>query len=157
LPKNLSDTIKKYESLNDYNAPAYLAATDSFYARHLTVKQWPRTPVSTCEGVPVFNNQVYTYMWGPTEFTATGTLKNFDRVNRLQEVKQPVLLIAGRHDEARPETMYKFQKLMPKASVVIIENAGHLIMMDQPVAYTTALRKFLHALETKKAAHNSKR
>jgi proline iminopeptidase len=149
LPKNLRDTIKKYEDLKEYNAPAYLAASDSFYARHVSVKQWPPAPVPGCDSVPQLNDQPYHYMWGPTEFTATGTLIKFDRVNRLKEIKQPVLLIAGRNDEARPETMYEFQRLMPKATVVIIENSGHLIMIDQPVAYTTALRNYLHELEAK--------
>ncbi|MEJ0057298.1 MAG: hypothetical protein WDN75_17555 [Bacteroidota bacterium] len=41
-------------------------------------------------------------MWGSTEFNAIGN-KNFDRVNRLHELKLPVLFIAGRYDEARPE------------------------------------------------------
>jgi len=149
LPQNLQDTIHKFEGLKNYYAPSYLAATDSFYARFLSVKQWPESAPSTCDGALGFNDQVYNYMWGPTEFNATGTLKNFDRTNRLHEIKQPVLFIAGRFDEARPETMYKFQKLVPKSKVVIIENAGHLKIIDQPVLFTNAIRSFLNFAEVK--------
>jgi len=147
LPQNIQDTIQKYEKLKDYTAPSYLAATDSFYARFLSVKQWPRTPSEDCEGVPGSNDQVYNYMWGPTEFTATGTLIDFDRTDRLHEIRQPILFIGGRHDEARPETLYEFQKLVPHAQVKIIEDAGHAILYDQPLAYTEAIRKFLIGAE----------
>ncbi len=147
LPQNLQDTIDKYETLKDYQAPQYAAATDSFYARFMSVKQWPPAPSLTCEGVSGFNNAVYNYMWGPTEFHAPGTLKNFDRTGDMHHIKQPVLFIAGRYDEVRPETIYKFQKLVPKSKAVIIENAGHSKIIDQPVKFTTAIREFLNAVE----------
>jgi proline iminopeptidase len=149
LPKNIQDTIQKYEDLKEYNAPSFLAATDSFYARFLSIKQWPEVPPSTCDSILGFNSQVYNYMWGPTEFTATGTLKNFDRTSRLHELKLPVLFVAGRYDEARPETMYEFQKHVPKSKVVIIEGAGHLKIIDQPVQFTGTISKFLNFAESK--------
>ena len=149
LPQNTQDTIKKYERLKEYNAPSYLAATDSFYAKFMSVKAWPNIPPSTCDNVLGFNEKVYNYMWGATEFNATGTLRNFDRTNRLHELKQPVLFIAGRFDEARPETMYKFQKLVPKSKVIIIENAAHHKIIDQPVMFTNAIRSFLNSVPTK--------
>jgi len=147
LPQNIQDTIYKYESLKDYKSPSYIKATSYFYSRFLSVKRWPIVPPSICEGSLGFNEQPYNYMWGPTEFNATGTLKNFDRTNRLHEIKQPVLFIAGQFDEARPETMYSFQKLVPDSKVVIIENAGHKKAIDQPMLYTNALREFLNAVE----------
>ncbi len=149
LPRNLQDTIKKYEALKDYASPQYMAATDSFYARFMSVKKWPPTPASTCEGVSGFNNAVYNYMWGPTEFSAPGTLKNFDRTADLHSIQEPVLFIAGRYDEVRPATIYQFQKLVPKSKAVIIEDAGHSKIIDQPEKFTSALRSFLKEVEGK--------
>lgn len=150
LPVNLQDTIKKYETLKQYKAPAYLAATDSFYARFMSVKEWPEIIPSTCDGVMGFNEQVYNYMWGPTEFTATGTLKDFDRTAGLPRIKEPIAFMAGRYDETRLETIYGFQKLAPKSKVYIIENAGHLKIVDQPIQFTKAISSFLHSVETRK-------
>jgi proline iminopeptidase len=147
LPQNIQDTIYKYERLKEYKSPSYIEATNYFYSRYLSVKRWPIIAPSGCEGALGFNEQPYNYMWGPTEFNATGTLKNFDRTNRLHEIKQPVLFIAGQYDEARPETMYSFQKLVPGSKVVIIDNAGHKKAIDQPVLYTNALREFLNEVE----------
>jgi proline iminopeptidase len=43
---------------------------------------------------------VYEYIWGPSEFTVTGSLKNYDRTARLQEIAIPTLFTCGRYDEA---------------------------------------------------------
>ena len=149
LPVNLQDTIKKYETLKDYYAPAYLAATDSFYCRFLSIRQWPEIPPPECDGVLGFNEDIYNYMWGPTEFNATGSLKNFDRTADLHKINQPILFLAGRYDEARPETMYKFQELVPNSKVVIIENSGHACIIDQPEQTVKEIRNFLHSVELK--------
>ena len=146
LPANIQDTITKYETLKNYSAPAYLAATDSFYARHLIRKQWPYKS-DACMNVGSSNDTIYKYMWGPTEFKATGTLLNFDRTADLDEIKEPILFVTGEYDEARPETMYRYQKLAKHAVVEIIDNAGHATMVDQPEKLAQVINKFLKSVE----------
>jgi proline iminopeptidase len=149
LPKNIQDTIQKYEELKDYSSSSYIKATHNFYNRFLSVKGYPLISPPECDGSLGFNVHPYNYMWGPTEFNATGTLKTFDRTSRLHELKQPVLFIAGQYDEARPETMYRYQKMVPNSKVIIIENSGHKKAIDQPVLYTNELRKFFKSVEIK--------
>lgn len=146
LPTSVKDTINKYEALKKYSASAYIAATDSFYARHLIRKQWPYKSAA-CENVGRFNEAVYNYMWGPTEFNATGTLLNFDRTSDLDKIKEPILFVCGEYDEARPETMYKYQKLSKNASVEIISNAAHMTMIDQPERLIQVINRFLKSVE----------
>lgn len=147
MPSNLQDTIKKYELLKQYDNPEYRIATDSFYKRHLTRKRGPRKKIAECETADGFNSDIYNYMWGPTEFTATGTLKDFDRTSDLKNINIPILFIAGEYDEARPETMYKFQKMTKNAGVEIIENAAHATASDNPEKVTEILRDFLNSTE----------
>lgn len=147
LSQPVQDTIQKYEHLKMYDHKAYIAATDSFNIQYLSRKPGLRIPVPDCESSGKFNAEVYRYMWGPTEFNATGTLKSFDRTDRLQEIKEPVLFITGRFDEARPETIYEFQKEIPGSKVEIIENSGHNKVRDNPVAYLAAIRRFLNEAE----------
>jgi len=150
LPMSIQDTISKYDALKNYIAPEYLAATDSFYARHLSRKHWPINPNIECENVPGFNDQIYEYMWGLTEFNITGTLKDFDRSVDLDKITEPILFMAGEFDEARPETMYRYQKLSRNASVEIIENAGHKTMIDQPEKVYEAVSRFFNKVENNK-------
>lgn len=147
MPVELQDTIRKYETLKNYKAPEYLAAVDSFYTRHLSRKSWPYIPNVECENVPGFNEQVYNYMWGPTEFTATGTLIDFDRTADLDEIKEPILFVTGEYDEARPETMYKYQRKSKNATVKIIDDAAHMTMIDQPEKMAEAVGSFLRIIE----------
>jgi proline iminopeptidase len=142
MPKALRDTIRKYERLKDYKAAPYLSATDSFYARYLYRKGDP-----LCVTGGPGNDSVYNYMWGPTEFTATGTLKNYDRTKDLEALNLPVLFIAGQYDEARPETMKKFQAKVKGSKLVIIPDSGHGMPGDQPTLFTGALRSFLSSSE----------
>ena len=148
LPTSVKDTIYKYEKLKNYSAPAYIAATDSFYARHLVRKQWPYKSAS-CENTGSANDTIYNYMWGPTEFNATGTLVNFDRTADLDKIKEPILFVTGEYDEARPETMFKYQKLSKHAVVEIIENAAHATHIDQPEKLTQVIKNFLKSVESK--------
>ena len=143
LSQPVQDTIQKYESLKFYDHKSYIAATDSFNIQYLSRKPGPRIAVPDCEGAGKSNSQIYRYMWGPTEFNATGTLKSFERTERLHEIKEPVLFITGRFDEARPETMYEFQKEIPGSKVEIIENSGHNKVRDNPADYLNEIRKFL--------------
>lgn len=147
LPQAIRDTIYKYEMLKDYSAPAYLAAADSFYARHMVRKHpWPYEP-EACKNSGGFNVDIYNYMWGPSEFTATGTLLNFDRTAYLDKIDVPILFMAGEYDEARPETMFKYQKLCKNASVEIIDDAAHNIAVDQPERVAEVIGKFLKNVE----------
>jgi proline iminopeptidase len=147
LPVSIQDTIAKYESLKNYIHPQYLAATDSFNLRHLSLKGYPNVPDNKCDNEPGFNSQVYNYMWGPTEFNITGTLKDFDRTADLDKITEPILFMTGEYDEARPESMYKFQKLSNNASVEIIDDAAHMTMIDQPEKVEKAIGRFLKNVE----------
>lgn len=146
LPAHIRDTLYKYEALKEYSSPAYRAATDSFYARHLVRKEWPYNSVA-CENAGSSNDSIYNYMWGPTEFTATGTLLHFDRTGELGEIDAPILFVAGQYDEARPETMFRYQKLARNARVEIIPDAAHATMVDQPGKVSEVIGSFLKQVE----------
>ena len=147
LPESIRDTITKYESLQMYTAQPYLAATDSFYARHLSRTGYPNVSIPPCDEQPGFNSEIYNYMWGPTEFNVTGTLKDFDRTPDLHKIEEPILFMTGEFDEARPESMYKFQKMCKDATVEIIEGAAHMTFIDQPEEVERAVTRFLNQVE----------
>lgn len=146
LPEDVQAALTAGEESGDYDSPEYQAATDAFYARFLRRSGWPRPPRALCEGRSG-NSEVYNYMWGPTEFTSTGTLRDFDRTGDLHRLDLPVMFIAGRYDEARPETMFDFHRLVPGSVVQIIENAGHAVMDDRSAEYNSAVSYFLGSIE----------
>lgn len=50
----------------------------------------------------------------------------------LGEIEEPVLFVTGQYDEARPQTMFKYQNLSKNEYVEIIDDVANMIMIDQP-------------------------
>lgn len=149
LSQATQDSIQKYEILKDYNAPAYLAATDTFYANYMSRTQGTNKGLKyNCNDVPPFNVNIYEYMWGPTEFTANGTLKDFDRIDQLPLLKLPVLFIAGEYDEVLPETISMFQSKVSDSKAVIVPSAGHAKTRDNPEFFIRAVSHFILEVES---------
>ena len=88
-------------------------------------------------------------MWGPSEFEATGNLKDYDHTNILGNIKIPVLLTCGEYDEARPNTVRYFQSLISGSKLIVIKNSGHETMQDNPADNNEAISDFLNRLENK--------
>ena len=70
-----------------------------------------------------------------------------DALDRLHEIDVPVLFMTGQFDEARPETVAGFQKLIPGSQFTVIEDAGHATLSKHPEKYRTILENFLESVE----------
>ncbi|MCU0647302.1 MAG: proline iminopeptidase-family hydrolase [Gemmatimonadaceae bacterium] len=147
LPASVRAALDRNEAAGTYDTPEYKAATDSFYARH--VRRLPVAPVAACANV-TGNNAIYRQMWGPTEFTSTGSLKTWDREAWLPKLALPVLFVAGQYDEARPETLELFRRTMPDARLVVIPGAAHAALGEKPTEYVAAVRGFLREVERRR-------
>ena len=126
--------------------------SDTIWELPASYKEGMRVPariIATEKLVREMDEAVYQQMWGPSEFHATGNLKEFDRVSRLSEIHEPVLFIVGRFDEARVQTVTDFQTLIPGSKLEVVEGAGHMAMVDEPERYTQALRDFLQQVDAK--------
>ena len=104
--------------------------------------------IEECQLRPQGNSNLYEYMWGPSEFVSTGTLRNYDRISDLPRLDLPVLFLVGEFDEARPETMREFMELVPGSSLTVIPDAGHVSNVDQPAAFNAAVNDFLRVVES---------
>lgn len=145
LPEDVQLTLARHEEAGSTDSDEYAEATAVFYERHVYGGKRMTRPAA-CDGSPN-SDVIYEYMWGPTEFYATGTLQDFDVTNRLHEIDVPVLFMAGEYDEARPERMREFQKLVPGSELYIIKDAAHASLSRQPEEYRRVLENFLDAAE----------
>ncbi len=145
LPDSIQETIKISVESNSFDSPEYGKAIDVFSRKYIARKlPWDANMDSTFTGV---NRVVYNYMWGPSEFNATGTLLNFERTDQLANIKIPTLYVCGEFDEARPSTLKYFKSLTPGSKIAIIENAAHITMHDNPERNNEVIRSFLKELE----------
>jgi 3-oxoadipate enol-lactonase len=65
---------------------------------------------------------------------------------RLKEIKCPVLVICGEQDPGTPPAMAReIHENAPGSRLVMIPQAAHLANLEQPAAFTKAMRDFLAA------------
>ncbi len=145
LPQAMQDTIRDCEARGDFASPAYQEAMMEFYRRHLCrMDPWPDCLFQTMDEMGL---EVYNYMWGPSEFTVTGTLKDADISGQLHLIDIPCLITCGLYDEARPETMAIFQGLIPDARLEVFNQSAHQHHIEEADAYHSVLRSFLKTSE----------
>ena len=144
LPEAVQASLAEHELAGTTDSAAYRQASDVFYERY--VRRGEAVERADCKDAPG-NAVIYNYMWGPTEFRATGTLVEFDLTDRLHEIDVPVLFITGEFDEARPATVARFQQRVPGAQFIVIKGVAHASLSRAPDVYRQALEKFLDWVE----------
>ena len=145
LPDSLQKVIRKYEDLKEFHSTEYQEAMMVYYKKHIAIKlPWSADIDST---FTYLGESVYTFMNGPSEFTFTGTMQHYDATNRLQNIKIPSMFVCGEYDEARPETTEYYSSLVPNSKFVVIENAAHMTMQDNPEQDIKEIRNFINDIE----------
>ncbi len=71
----------------------------------------------------------------------------FDVMARLGEIRAPTLVICGKQDRMTPVKYSEFLVTkIPSAQLVLVDNAGHSVMIEQPEAVNRALFDFVKKL-----------
>ncbi len=144
MPAAVRQVVAEAEAKGDYESPAYQEAVMAFYRKHLCLLDpWPEAVQRTFAkmGMPV-----YLSMFGPSEFTATGSLKDADLVGRLGEITVPALFTCGSQDEATPATT----RLYHGAELAVFADTSHQHHLEKLDEYLAAVRSFLARAEAKK-------
>ena len=141
LPAKYRNAIYKYEKLQKFTHKDYIAANTEFSKRH--VRQIP----ALFDNPPkrIFGKHVYEAMWGPTEFTVLGSLKDWSVEKDLHRINVPTLLINGENDEATP-AMQRFMKARIKNSeYYCIKGAAHSAPAEAPLEWMNATESWLNS------------
>ncbi|MGE4552660.1 MAG: proline iminopeptidase-family hydrolase [Desulfovibrionaceae bacterium] len=145
LPAPLQAAVQQAEASGDFGGEAYQRAMDEYYRRHVCrLAPWPD---GVQQAFAHMNAEMYGLMWGPSEFTVTGRLKDFDLTDRLGGITVPTLLTCGEFDEATPESMRHFAARIPGAKVVVFKGGSHMHHLEQPRLYKHVIEDFLEQVE----------
>ncbi len=145
LPPSAQRAIKDSKESGEYGGQEYQDALNLFYMHNVCrLYPWPR---SLNRSMQSFGMQVYEYMWGPSELSLTGTLKDFERVDRLKELALPALFTCGRFDQATPASTAFYQSQLAGSELVVFENAAHEHHLEKKEEYLRTLRAFLSKAE----------
>ena len=148
LPDEVDAVLDRHEADGTLTDPAYLAASEVFYARH--VCRTEETPQDFAESVAQMEAEptVYHTMNGPNEFYVVGTLRDWSIEDRLDRINVPALVVAGEFDEAAPETWAPFAERIPGARVHVFAEASHCVHLEQSQAFRDVISQFLAHTES---------
>lgn len=142
LPKKDRLLIDKHHRAGTVDNDEYLQAFNAFQSRHIfRGRQWPEA-AKTPAGAR--NPQQYKHMWGLSEaYTQTGTLKDWDVLERLHQIAVPTLITAGRYDELTPHQAEMTQERIPNSRVVIFENSSHCHHIEAEKKFLETVTAFI--------------
>ena len=145
LPLASQKIIDKHEKNGTTDSKEYGNATKNYYKRYWC--RLAKTPKEILKNRKEAGKDVYSTMWGPSEFHCTGNLKNFDCTPRLPEIKLPVLFTCGRFDEAGVDAVKDFQKLIKGSKMKIFEKSAHQAQLEETEKYLQIVGKFLNEVD----------
>ncbi|GKU82649.1 proline iminopeptidase-family hydrolase [Niallia sp. NCCP-28] len=148
LPKEVQDTIAACEESGNTDSEAFQKAIEVFNS-HFVCRLNPY-PEFLKQGRKYRSPEVYEIMWGPSEFTVLGNLREFDCTNRLEEINCPALYTCGRFDEATPETTEYYSKHTPNSVFHVFENSAHMPYIEEQKEYLRIISGFLHEIDASK-------
>jgi proline-specific peptidase len=146
LPPAMVAVMARCEAAGQWNDPDYLEAVMEFYRRHLCrVQPWPDCMQRTVRNLD--GNQVYEVMNGPNEFIVIGNLKDWNRIDRLGEIRVPTLITVGGHDELTPACAETMRAGIPGSRVVQFEHSSHTAHIEETERYLAVVGAFLRDVE----------
>lgn len=148
LPDSLQQAVIKSEAAGKFDDPGYQAAMNAFYGLYV----WRRPVQADLDSTFATVNQgIYTYMQGPSEFTITGTFKDYNARSFLRQVTVPTLFTAGEFDEVGPALVRGYADSVTGAHYALISGAAHITMWDAPAENLRVVREFLRAADSSAA------
>ena len=70
-------------------------------------------------------------MWGPSEMTVVGSLKDWTAAPIMKDIKVPTLLMNGAEDEATDLCVRPYFRGLSNVKWITLDNAAHFSHVDQ--------------------------
>jgi proline iminopeptidase len=145
LPEATQAVMAHHEARQQYDHPDYLAAMETLYNRNFCrVVPWPEL---LQRGSVHMAMPVYTTMWGPNEFTCTGNLWEWDRSDRLGEIRVPTLITVGEFDEVHPSCAETLHNGIAGSALTKFAGCGHMVHLEDQERYAAVLLDFLNRVD----------
>jgi proline iminopeptidase len=155
-PAAVRSVLDRCEREGRTEAPEYQEALmGEVYPRHLCrLAPWPEPLERSFRRM---NYRIYGLMQGPSEFTVTGTFKDWDRWSDLHRIRAPALLLVGYYDTMNPADIRRMARLMPNGRAAVCTSGSHCSHWDDQEAYFRHLIRFLREVRAGRFAPDTRR
>jgi proline iminopeptidase len=144
LPAPMQAAIAEALRTGIFSGPDYDAAVAEYMRRHCDYTVTPDSP--DCLTRPKRRGaEAYLYGWGPNEFSPTGTLRDFEYVDRLGEIGIPSLIMSGVADLCSPLIAKTMFDGIPGARWELFAHSRHMCFVEETEKYASILLPWLNA------------
>ena len=143
MPQDMQDAIKKATESGDYSSPEYQAAEAEYMRQHCAGEVTENDP--ECLRRPKkAGRESYVVGWGPNEFTPLGTLKDYDVIDQLGDIKEPTLIINGGNDLCTPYVAKFMYDRIPNSEWELFRTCRHMCFVEDNDHYVEVLNKWMN-------------
>ena len=143
MPQDMQDAIKKATESGDYSSPEYQAAEAEYMRQHCAGEVTENDPECLRRPKKV-GRESYEVGWGPNEFTPLGTLKNYDVIDQLGDIKEPALIINGGNDLCTPYVAKFMYDRIPNSEWELFRTCRHMCFVEDNDHYVEVLKKWMN-------------
>jgi proline iminopeptidase len=145
LPPDVRTRLEALDAKEDYDSPEYekIMMEDLYPKMLCRIQPWPEPLVRAFRHL---NEKIYNQMQGKSEFLVTGNLRDWERWDRLHEIRVKTLTVGAEYDEMDPDDMKKMAALIPQGTNAYCPNGSHCCLWDDQKVYFDHLLNFLHAV-----------
>ena len=135
--------MQRHEAEGTFDHPEYKAALTILAYRHLSRLQ--TEPDEGQRSGAGFNPAPFKVLSGGSEYAVTGSLRDWDCLDRLHHIAQPALVLCGLHDQITPACSGLIHRALSDSRIRVFENSSHSAFWEEPDSYFAELQSFLDA------------
>ena len=143
LPEEYQEAIKTATETGDYSNDIYQRAEEEYMLRHAAGKPDPDGPECLLRKKRT-GRESYVVGWGPNEYTPMGTLKDYDVIDKLKDVKEPCLVINGGNDLCTPYIAKVMYDNIPNSRWELFRECRHMCFVEDNDHYVEVLKEWLN-------------
>lgn len=142
LSQEEQDAIALAEETGNFEDEGYLAANNHYMELFSNGPYTEKDP--ECLWRPKkFGNEAYLYGWGPNEYVPTGTLHDFEYLDKMKNMTVQTLVINGSRDLCSTNIAKAMHDNLPNSEWVEFKGARHMVFADDNKNYIRVVKDWL--------------
>ena len=146
MPQDMQDAINPALETGDFTGEAYDAAVaaEAEYMRQHCAGEVTENDPECLRRPKKAGRESYVVGWGPNEFTPLGTLKDYDVIDQLGDIKEPALIINGGNDLCTPYVAKFMYDRIPNSEWELFRTCRHMCFVEDNDHYVEVLKKWMN-------------
>lgn len=130
---------------NDFGSEEFIEANKKYTYKHIFGPFKEGIDPECLTRYKIGGKEAYLTAWGPCEFCPSGTLKDYEYLDKLDNIKCNVMITSGLYDESTPyQNKTLKSKLKDKAIWHLFNNSRHMSYYEEHNSYIKYLKEFLN-------------